>query len=133
MLTLRNGEKFETDIDGVHVVVESIERMSLRAWTNGEIEDDELITTDCAFTVSKDGKKYGVEAYQVQGDSDMYNVSIYNNTTDEKRDTMTCTETTYYDSCGGTTEDLYVDDDSKIKAVILTVLFGYNTGLIIPF
>ena len=133
MLTLRNGQKFETDIDGVHVVIESIERMSLRAWTNGEIEDDELITTDCAFTVSKDGKKYGVEAYQVQGDSDMYNVSIYNNTTDEKRDTMTCIETAYFDSCGGTTEDLYVDDDSKIKAVILTVLFGYNTGLIIPF
>lgn len=134
MLTgIGNGQKFETDIDGVHVVIENVERMSLRDWTNGEVEDDELITTECAFTVSKDGKKYGVEVYQIQGDSDMYCISVYDNTTDDKRDTMTRIDTAYYDSCGGTTDIGTSPLDSKIESVILTVLFGYNTGLIIPF
>ncbi len=124
---------FTTDIDGVHVEVENVERMSLREWTNEEIEDDELITTECTFTVSKDGKKFGVEAYQIQGDSDMYCISVYDNTTDNKRDTITRIGTSYYDSCGGTAENEISPLDSKIEAVILTVLFGYNTGLIIPF
>ena len=132
MLALRNGEKFETNIDGVHVVIENVIRNTLRSETGGEIADDELITSECTFTVSKDGEKYAVETYHVLDDHDMYCVSVYDNTTDETRDTMTRIETTYFDSCGGTTEGLNVGD-SKIEAVILTVLFGYNTGLIIPF
>ena len=134
MLTgIRDGQKFETDIDGVHVVIENVIRNTLRSETGGEIADDELITSECTFTVSKDGKKYAVEAYHIVDDHDMYCISVYDNTTDEARDTATRIETTYFDSCGGTTEDLNVDNDSKIEAVILTVLFGYNTGLIIPF
>ena len=131
--------EFKTNIDGADIRVENVIRNTLKSETGGEIDSDELVTSECTFTVSKNGKKFAVETYHVQDDHDQYCVSIYDNTSDETRDTMTRIDTTYYDSCGGTTEDgirvidLCGERLEDIEAVILTVLFGYNTGLIIPF
>ena len=113
--------------------------------TKGYVNTDEekiKITEECTFIVYYNTLRFGVEAHHVDNDSDMYSISIYNQSAEKDRyrredDNEICH--CYLDSTGGGCMDeeiCIVDHEGtrykEVENVIMEVLFGENP-LVIPF
>ena len=139
-MTYKENETY--NINGIKVFIENITKATLRSETGGEINSDELITSECSFTVEKDGKKFGVEAYHVTEDADIYSINVWDNTDTVNREFNAPNHMCWasLDSTGGGTDitdhvSLVKEDYTHyedVEQVIEDILFGVD-GIIIAF